>query len=94
MLREFYVCILKVSNAGVHDNVEKQLLFIFRGQKVRTSKFLCDLLQKTDHSIFYKNAVEACKVSRVENGVREQIFFPFKILIFIPLAIYGPNFIT
>ena len=25
--------------------------------------------------IFYQNAVEACKVSRVKNGVRHQIFF-------------------
>ena len=56
---------------------------------------LCDPLQENRPlSIFYKNAVEACIVCRVENGVRDQIFFLFKILIFIPLAIYGPNFIT
>ena len=48
--------------------------------------------KKTDH--FYQNAVEACKVSRVENGVCDQFFYLFKILIFITLAIYGLNFIT
>ena len=38
--------------------------------------------------------VEACKDSRVENGVHDRIFVLFKILIFILLAIYGPNFIN
>ena len=32
--------------------------------------------EKTDYSqLFYKNAVEACKVSRVKNGVHDQNFF-------------------
>ena len=55
----------------------------------------CDPLQENRPLLFfYHNVVEACKVSRVENGVHDQIFFLFKILIFIPSAIYGPNIIT
>ena len=56
---------------------------------------ICDPLQENRPLLISSKCSRGlCKVSRVENGVCNQIFFLFNILIFIPLAIYGPNFIT
>ena len=51
---------------------------------------ICDPLRENQPlSICYETAVKAWKVIRIKNGVRDLFFILFKIIIFIPLAIYG-----
>ena len=50
--------------------------------------------RKQNTLIFYQNVAEAYTVSQVKHGVCDQIIFLLKILIFMPSAINGPNFIT